>query len=97
MTDEEFATEQELWYAEKRIRDVDNEIVVFEAGYTRGKPGGWPGDRVWFCCVTKNGLTVEDYATTKRAALRDARKSWRKINQKGWQEQYGYPRKVNCE
>lgn len=83
------------YYAEKRFpNDRDNEIIVFVSGYPRSLPGGWPSSRMWFCKVTKDGLTVEDYATEKRAALRGARKAWKKAQNKQWMEQHGYPRIV---
>lgn len=85
---------EEDYHAEKRVADVENEIIIFEAGYTRSTPGGWPGERVWFCAVSKQGITVEDYATRKRTALRYARKAWKKAKEKQWREQYGYPRVV---
>lgn len=82
------------YYAERRIKHEENETIVFENGYPRSRPGGWPSDRVWFCKVTKDGLTVEDWATQKRAALRGARKAWKKAKAEKWFEQHGYPRVV---
>ncbi len=61
-------------FEEKRIKnDQDNETVVFQHGYAKGS-----GDLVWFCVVSMRGLCVEDYAQTKRTALRLARRAWRK-------------------
>lgn len=85
---------EEDYHAEKRVADNDNETIVFQAGYTKSTPGGWPAERVWFCRVTKQGLTVEDYAKKKRTALRLARKAWQKAKDKQWREQYGYPRVI---
>lgn len=70
---------------ETRVEDVDNETVVFEAGWVYS-------DRVWFCKVTKRELCVENYATTKRGALRLARRAWRKSKDKTDQDKFGYPR-----
>lgn len=82
------------YYAERRLKDKENEIIVFEKGYPRSFPGGWPSESRWFCKVTKDGLTVEDWATKKGAALRGARRAWKKIHNQKWVEQYGYPRVV---
>lgn len=78
-----------MFSEEKRVVDLDNEVVIFEAGYTRHT-----ANRVWFCRVSKRGLCVEDYANTKRAALRLARRAWKKSQSKLDQDTYGYPRVV---
>ncbi len=79
-------------FEEKRIKnDQDNETVVFQHGYAKGS-----GDLVWFCVVSMRGLCVEDYAQTKRTALRLARRAWRKENSKKYNQEHGYPRRVNC-
>lgn len=86
--------EEGSWYAERRFpNDKDNETIALVSGYPRNN-GGWPSSRVWFCRITKDGLTVEDYATEKRAALRITRRAWRKARDKKWSEQYGYPRVI---
>jgi hypothetical protein len=82
----------EHWDDERRYEDPENETIVFEYGDTYGNP--FESKRVWFCRVTKNGLTVEDYNTTKRSALRDARRSWRKAKDQKFQEQHGYPKVI---
>lgn len=102
MTEDELEPESEVeeffedYFAEKRIpTDRENETIVFVAGYPKSRPGGWPSDRVWFCRITKDGLTVEDYATDKRRALRDTRKAWKKAREEKFQAAYGYPRVID--
>lgn len=69
-----------------------NETIVFEEGYLADSL-----ERGFFCKVTRSGLCVEAFATSKRKALKLARKSWYKFNEEGYQREYGYPRVVNCE
>lgn len=69
-----------------------NETIVFEEGYTKDSL-----DRGFFCKVSKRGFCVEDFGTTKRSALRKARKAWIKLNAEGYQREFGYPRVVSCE
>lgn len=77
---------------EKRILSGDNETIVFEEGWKKNSL-----DRGWFCRVSMNNFCVEDFATTKRGALRLARRAWRKSSMDKYQSLYGYPRVIPCE
>lgn len=82
-----------LYYSpEKRLNSIDNETIVFEEGWMKNSL-----DRGWFCKVSMNNFCVEDFATTKRAALRLARRAWQKGNANKYQTLYGYPRVIPCE
>lgn len=78
-----------MWnFPEKRILDdPSNETVIFEAGYKHHD-----STRGYFCKVSMNGVCVEAFGFSKRDALKQARKAWRKEKEKRNQENYGYPR-----
>lgn len=87
---------EEDFHAERRVTDTENEVIVFVAGYPRSVEGEWSSNRVWFCKVTKRGLTVEDWhGASKRAALRHARRAWQKAWDKKWFDDHGYPRVIS--
>lgn len=87
-----------MYYERDEFRFTDerdtrqNEIIVFEEGYMANDL-----DKGFFCKITRNGLCVEDFAISKRKALRKARRAWQKFNEAGYQKEFGYPRVVSCE
>lgn len=71
--------------------DLDNELVSFTAGWLNLSDG-------WYVQVSKRDLCVVEFGTTKRSALRYARRAWRKEwNNKNPNQGRGYPKVVDCE
>lgn len=50
-------------------------------------------ERGYFCKIKKANICVEDFGSTRRQALRRARRAWRDEHQ----EQTRYPRRFDCE
>lgn len=65
------------------------EYITIQEGWI-----GWTDG--FFCKIEMNGLCVEDFGTTRRSALRYARRAWKKMNQLEIQKTRGYPRRVEC-
>lgn len=76
-------TEEEI-----RLNDPENETIIFITGYTTDLFTG----RVWFCKLDRNGICVEDYGQTKRAALRHVRKAWKKLDRERAKKNRCYPK-----
>lgn len=71
--------------------DNNNELVAFTAGWL-GMSNGW------YVTISRRGLCIVEFGTTKRSALRYARRAWKKE----WKETHplkgrGYPKVVDCE
>lgn len=88
--DDEVRDQQSRTYA-----DDENELIAF----TKGRIGSWlHGTTGWFCTVKKKGFCIVDFGTTKRSALRYARRSWKKeYYANPVLNTYKYPRVINCE
>ncbi len=78
----------------RTYQDEENELIAF----TKGRWGDWlHGHGGWFCTLSKRGLCVVDFGTTKRKALRYARKAWRKeFYSKPTTNPNLYPRVISC-
>lgn len=68
-----------------------NELVAFTAGWLGLSEG-------WYVQVSRRGLCVIEFGTTKRSALRYARRAWKRE----WDRLHpnkgrGYPKVVECE
>lgn len=70
--------------------DRENELVSFTAGWLGLHSG-------WYVQVSKRDLCVVEFGTTKRSALRHARRAWRREWEKRPETGRGYPRVINCE
>lgn len=71
--------------------DHGNELIALTAGWFGMSDG-------WYATVSRRGLCIIEFGTTKRSALRYARRAWKKE----WSETHpregrAYPKVVNCE
>ena len=71
--------------------DHGNELIALTAGWLGLSDG-------WYATVSSRGLCIIEFGTTKRSALRYARRAWKKE----WKETHptegrGYPRVVDCD
>lgn len=71
--------------------DTDNELVSFTAGWLDLSKG-------FYVQVSKRDLCVVEFGTTKRSALRYARRAWRKEwDKRSPSSRKSYPKVINCE
>lgn len=81
---------------------MDESEVVYDDEY-RGNieritiQDGWMGfSDGYFCIVERNGICVEDFGTTRRSALRYARRAWKKEKNEKTHKERGYPKVKEC-
>lgn len=75
---------------EGELRSDEIELIAVQEG--------WFGlGKGFFCKISRNGLCVEAFGSTRRQALRHARKAWNKESLKRDQRLRGYPRVRDCE
>lgn len=70
--------------------DNGNELIALTAGWLHLSDG-------WYATVSRRGLCIIEFGTTKRSALRYARRAWKKE----WNKTHplqgrGYPKIVDC-
>lgn len=71
-------------------RSTDVEVIRIQGGWLTLADG-------YFCMIKRDGICVEDFGTTRRSALRYARRAWKKEHNKIVQKDLGYPKILRCE
>lgn len=77
------------YYYNEEIRRDSIEHITIQSGWYGLVEG-------YFCKIERENLCVEDFGTSKRSALKYARKAWDKENEKKKHKELGYPRIIEC-
>ena len=75
-----------LWDEDRETRERDVEEI-------RIQDGSIGLDFGFFCLIRRDGLCVEDFGSTRRQALRRARRAWQKEKLRA----SGYPKVRACD